>query len=209
MSVWINKHHFQASILFKIIILNPKLQPKTGEYWNKLPKTHAIKIKCCSKCKTSLNHAKYKMRIKDSSTGKWKSKTVPTLSLGQYQTKFKTENLINLEGFIRFNQDNRYQADPWSHYEASCNGTVDTVRSKTDILINDWESGNDLYDDLIYMMFTLDSDRTIPLYICKTETSEKTNKRPNGLRHCSLSPLTILSLEKVLKESEHFKSSVL
>jgi hypothetical protein len=50
------------------------------------------------------------------------------------------------------------------------------IRSQTDILINDWESGKDLYDGLIYIIFTLDSDRPIPLYIGKTETIGKGNR---------------------------------
>ena len=36
-----------------------------------------------------------KVRVKDKTTGKWKSKTVPTLILArQFETKFKTEDII-------------------------------------------------------------------------------------------------------------------
>jgi integrase len=47
------------------------------------------------KCGVSLSNAKYKVRIKDKTTGKWKSKTVPTLTLArQFETKYKTEDII-------------------------------------------------------------------------------------------------------------------
>ena len=36
-----------------------------------------------------------KVRVKNKTTGKWKSKTVPTLILArQFETKFKTEDII-------------------------------------------------------------------------------------------------------------------
>ena len=50
------------------------------------------------------------------------------------------------------------------------------IRFQTDILIDDWENQKDLYDGLIYMMFTLDSDSPTPLYIGKTETIGKGNR---------------------------------
>jgi len=50
------------------------------------------------------------------------------------------------------------------------------IRSQTDILITDWKNDKDFYDGLIYMMFTMDSDRPIPLYIGKTETIGKGNR---------------------------------
>lgn len=62
---------------------------------NKCHKTYPIKTKQCEKCGENLSHANYKVRVKDKTTGKWKSKTVPTLSLArQFETKFKTEDII-------------------------------------------------------------------------------------------------------------------
>ena len=64
---------------------------------NECHKTHSIKATTCTKCKTKLTHAKYKVRVKDS-YGKTRSKTLPTLTLArQFETKFKTEALLGNE----------------------------------------------------------------------------------------------------------------
>lgn len=65
---------------------------------NECHKTNPIKANSCSKCLEKLFHSNYKVRVKDSVSGKTRTKTVPTLTLArQYEAKFKIENLINSE----------------------------------------------------------------------------------------------------------------
>jgi len=52
-------------------------------------------LKICTKCKSKLA-TKYIVKVKDSSTGKWSSKTLPTLKLAkEVETKLKS---LNIEG---------------------------------------------------------------------------------------------------------------
>lgn len=61
---------------------------------NECHKTHPIKATICTKCKTKLTHAKYKVRVRDS-FGKTRSKTLPTLTLArQYELSLKTKAVL-------------------------------------------------------------------------------------------------------------------
>ncbi|QOP42542.1 hypothetical protein FJR45_00650 [Sulfurimonas sediminis] len=47
------------------------------------------------------------------------------------------------------------------------------IQNETDKLISDWKNRKDNLDGLIYLMFTKENDKVIPLYIGKTETIGK------------------------------------
>ena len=49
----------------------------------------------------------------------------------------------------------------------------DLIRKEVSVLISDYKNKNHQYDGLIYMMFTKEGSKVIPLYIGKTETLGK------------------------------------